>query len=82
MCIRDSYLGDISESNIQDFKKEVLEEPFLKLSLIHICLVRIDQLLQLLDDRLLDLAIRLLLGFEVGDERIAAAAVLLSLIHI
>ena len=24
------YLGDISESNIQDFKKEVLEEPFLK----------------------------------------------------
>ena len=24
------YLGDISESNIQNFKKEVLEEPFLK----------------------------------------------------
>ena len=41
-------------------------------------LVRIDQLLQLLDDRLLDLEIRLLLGFEVGDERVAAAAVLLE----
>ena len=43
-------------------------------------LVRIDQLLQLLDDRLLDLEIRLLLGFEVGDERVAAAAVLLELL--
>ena len=43
-------------------------------------LVRIDQLLQLLDDRLLDLQIGLFLGFEIGDEGVAALTVYLELL--
>ena len=39
-------------------------------------LVRIDQLLQLLDDPQLDLQVLLLLGLDAGDELVAAAAVL------
>ena len=43
-------------------------------------LVRVDQFLQLLDDRLLDLEIGLFLGLEVGDEGVAALAVYLELL--
>ena len=38
-------------------------------------LVRVDQLFQLLDDRLLDLQIGLFFGFEIGDEGVAALTV-------
>ena len=41
-------------------------------------LVRIDQLLQLLDNPQLDLQVLLFLGFEIGDELVAATAVLLE----
>ena len=41
-------------------------------------LVRIDQLLQFFDNSQLDLQVLLLLGFEIGDELVAATAVLLE----